>query len=72
MAKFVRDNAGFIPVRLTGDFLDVRIKAERLEPFGIIGDGVSRVNGGEKVGHGAAQNQASGAAPSAMARALVT
>ena len=30
------------------------------------------VNGGEKVGHVAAQNQASGAARSAMARALVT
>jgi hypothetical protein len=30
------------------------------------------VNGGAKVGHVAAQNQASGGAPSAMARALVT
>ena len=38
---------------------------------GIVGNILS-VNGGEKVGHVAAQNQASGAAPSAMARALVT
>ena len=30
------------------------------------------VNGGEEVGHVAGQNQANGAAPSAMARALVT
>ncbi len=30
------------------------------------------VNGGTKTGHGAAQNQASGEAPSAMARALAT
>jgi len=30
------------------------------------------VNGGVKSGHWAAQNQASGEAPSAMARALVT
>jgi hypothetical protein len=30
------------------------------------------VNGGGKVGHVAAQNQANGGVPSAMARALVT
>lgn len=31
---------------------------------------VAGVNGGVKTGHAAAQNQASGGAPSAMARAL--
>ena len=36
----------------------------------IVALGAMAVNGGVKTGHAAAQNQASGGAPSAMARAL--
>ena len=44
--------------------------AVMVEPPQIAGLGQNGVNGGVKTGHAAAQNQASGEAPSAMARAL--